>query len=822
MSISAAGGEAGECAAGDAAGECAAGGAAGECAAGECAAGGAAGECAAGGAAGKCAAGGAAGGATRDATGVGAVEAGAPATEAPSHQGKFQSQWNKEDELSLNLFDETSNPNIKLAPVPKPRSVSTILGKASLTSNYLNNLSDRMKLLLSLEVKLDERPKLLQIPANPLIVEPISRQENPKDSNQGQATKLGYRPSVQIQSMDADPLQASNAAPPPKTESLKRDSQPPPSQQDPGYCQAMAMKQLSDAMGHIKDMMEYQVVENFRLKNEQGQPGAKSKMDSDEATRLLMTRQATTRDLPIYTGEPAEWSQFIATYERTTRTCKFSAEENLSRLQKCLRGPARKMVCSLMVTPENVPKIIETLQKEFGKPKLIIARLIEKAKSAHTVKVDKPKSWIVFGGAVRSLVANMNAFKESPHLSNPLLMDELVDKLPTQAKIDWGKVVVKMERDPTLEYFDNWVARRRDILSAIKMYPKSVEKSTKTKDEAKPIKKSNETFMSVKDGPSQAESNKTIMEHDVTNCKTRRKCTKDQFEQFHNSLLHRPSKAEVPTKPTEKHKELGQISILESQQWKKQVLLRIAPVRVKGSDGEVQTYALFDEGSTCTLVDTIVAKKIGLKGTQRSLDLNLAHGISHTDVQSQQVEFLIADQKGNNYFQIEGARTIDGLNLCPQSVEIPVMRKSWKYLLDKGIQSYENVRPKIVIDQDNYSLIAPREIIEGPPNAPVMTRTKLGWIIHGNSTLYREKTDREFIYVSQESNEEKSKLDQMIDNYFSIEVLGVKLQSHCSPRKMKRPLRFWGGLLHSMDPTMKQVSYGRVIPQIFPKARSWP
>ncbi|CAG7730065.1 unnamed protein product [Allacma fusca] len=141
--------------------------------------------------------------------------------EAPSHQGKFQSQWNKEDELSLNLFDETPNPNIKIAPVPKPRSVSTILGKASLTSNYLNNLSDRMKLLLSPEVKLDERPKLLQIPAikhdhpilhaptepevipdrstkipheyrsDPLIAEPISRQENPKDSNQGQATKLG-------------------------------------------------------------------------------------------------------------------------------------------------------------------------------------------------------------------------------------------------------------------------------------------------------------------------------------------------------------------------------------------------------------------------------------------------------------------------------------------------------------------------------------------------------------------------------------------------------------------------------------------------------
>ncbi|CAG7730066.1 unnamed protein product [Allacma fusca] len=247
--------------------------------------------------------------------------------------------------------------------------------------------------------------------------------------------------------MDADLLQASNAAPPPKTESLKLDSRPPPSQQDPGYCQAMAMKQLADAMGHTKDMMEYQVVENFRLKNKQGQPGAKSEMDSDEATRLLMTRQA--RDLPIYTGEPEDWSQFIATYERTTRTCKFSAEENLSRLQKCLRGPAREIVCTLMVTPENVPKIIETLQKEFGKPKLIIARLIEKAKSAPTVKEEMPKSWITFGGAVRNLVANMSAFKESPHLSNPLLMDELVDKLPIQAKIDWRKLVVKMERDHT-------------------------------------------------------------------------------------------------------------------------------------------------------------------------------------------------------------------------------------------------------------------------------------------------------------------------------------------------------------------------------------
>ncbi|CAG7666298.1 unnamed protein product [Allacma fusca] len=160
---------------------------------------------------------------------------------------------------------------------------------------------------------------------------------------------------------------------------------------------------------------------------------------SGNDNRILMSRHAMQRDLPTFSGEPEEWAMFAASFIRSTQACNFSNDENLSRLQKCLRGKAKDMVQSLLVTPNNVPEIMQTSEFNFGQAENIIGALIVKAEAAVPVQENKPDSLIDFGNLVRNMVATMQNMQKTEHLSNPMLVKRLVAKLPPTYNLFVGK-----------------------------------------------------------------------------------------------------------------------------------------------------------------------------------------------------------------------------------------------------------------------------------------------------------------------------------------------------------------------------------------------
>ncbi|XP_058456764.1 uncharacterized protein LOC131434135 [Malaya genurostris] len=79
----------------------------------------------------------------------------------------------------------------------------------------------------------------------------------------------------------------------------------------------------------------------------------------------LAARQAVSRDLPTFSGNPEDWPIFFSSFNSTTSMCGFSNDENIVRLQKCLKGRAYEAVKSRLMHPSNVPGIIGTLQMMF-------------------------------------------------------------------------------------------------------------------------------------------------------------------------------------------------------------------------------------------------------------------------------------------------------------------------------------------------------------------------------------------------------------------------------------------------------------------------
>ncbi|CAG7833197.1 unnamed protein product, partial [Allacma fusca] len=80
----------------------------------------------------------------------------------------------------------------------------------------------------------------------------------------------------------------------------------------------------------------------------------------------------------------------------------------------------------------------------------------------------------------------------------------------------------------------------------------------------------------------------------------------------------------------------------------------------------------------------------------------------------------------------------------------------------------------ILLGQDNYQLIAPSKIIKGPKNCPVMTKTELGWLVHGPLYPYRHREQMETVHYHQEPQPPIEDMQTLMHNYFAIEALGVR------------------------------------------------
>ncbi|XP_055607476.1 uncharacterized protein LOC129755149 [Uranotaenia lowii] len=184
----------------------------------------------------------------------------------------------------------------------------------------------------------------------------------------------------------------------------------------------------------------------------------------------LASRQAMQYwELPKFSGDPTEWRLFISSYQNSTEACGYKHAENLARLQRSLTGQARELVKSQLHSPELVPEVMETLQMFYGRPELLINALLTTLRNTPSPKLENLPSIIAYGLAVKNTVACIINVQLLNYLSNPLLLQELVGKLPTQLQIEWTRFKRRTAQVSTLatfaEYMNELVVLTADLVT---------------------------------------------------------------------------------------------------------------------------------------------------------------------------------------------------------------------------------------------------------------------------------------------------------------------------------------------------------------------
>ncbi|CAL8137644.1 unnamed protein product [Orchesella dallaii] len=507
--------------------------------------------------------------------------------------------------------------------------------------------------------------------------------------------------------------------------------------------------------------------------------------------RDVILKTTVDKDLPSFTGNPADWENFKCEYERTTKKYKFEDSENLTRLRKALKGEAMEAVKHLLANCININKIWDVLQKRFGRPEFVLDYLIEKAKAAKSPDVSKPETLIEFGTAIEALVTNIAAYNEDDYMTNRQIVTEFVGKLPALLRTQWYEWLEdNSTRKPNLKFFSRWLEKKVDAaILAVKpkLEPIDEEKKSRSKRGSAAVnatstedsKSSNNQCpacgkkhslnkcwsfpkMTSQERWDIAKTNMLCLcclktGHRAADCSVKKECEEEGCDRSHHQLLHyEPKKksekvvnldnssgnkrrnsdlnAVLPVSdaaPTVANSSSGgsmNAAIVEGCDGP----LPILPVKIRGPAGVRRTYALLDCGASASLICKQLANEIGLNGELHEYTFTGINGQPQHVSNAQKVNCEVSGGfRSAKFHGLNSAMTVDDLKLKPYSINMDEIRKKWPHL--KRIQGANLVKvvPELIIGNNNPNLILCRQIVGGGAKDPVAWRSKLGWTVSG-------------------------------------------------------------------------------------------
>ena len=134
----------------------------------------------------------------------------------------------------------------------------------------------------------------------------------------------------------------------------------------------------------------------------------------------------------------------------------------------------------------------------------------------------------------------------------------------------------------------------------------------------------------------------------------------------------------------------------------------ILPINIYHNGLKYKEYAFLDSGSKISMIETELAEKLNLKGSQSPLKLYWTNGISHEDKTSSKVSITISAFPNGKRYKLQNLRTFNNLDLPKQSLSQEMIH-SFKHFKNISIEPYYNIQPTILLGADNVRLLIAKD-----------------------------------------------------------------------------------------------------------------
>ncbi|XP_036346044.1 uncharacterized protein LOC118755304, partial [Rhagoletis pomonella] len=469
--------------------------------------------------------------------------------------------------------------------------------------------------------------------------------------------------------------------------------------------------------------------------------------DNTQAVVSPTDSQIKLYDLPVFSGNVKDWPLFFANFNDTTENFGYSHRQNLMRLQKCLVGPAKEAVAAMLIYPSNVPNVISELEFRFGRPGILVKFQISKLQNFPPIADNKPEQIVPFSSRVRNVVAFLKSANCQQHLANVTLLEQMVGKLPHTRQFDWAKHAATIQPYPSVEHFSEWptnntqggrqtassgnhrrlmhIERPRDSLACYQCSGNHMLaqcesfKASSIQERWDLVKAQQLCFSCLRKG------------HSTQKCRSRRRCNISGCQRYHNQLLHNEDATMQMLRRTTPEDVIAQ-PLLNCQvtQSAHGQLFKILPVNIYGPKDKREILAMFDEGSSISIMEEEVAKMIGAQGGLHPLTLQWYDNNVVTE-QSHKISIEVENYATKRKFLLREVYTVKNLNLPKQSMA----KENFQHLKDLPIKDYCRAKPALLIGLKHAYLGATSATVQSDIDSPLAVKTPLGWVAYGPTKL---------------------------------------------------------------------------------------
>ncbi len=210
----------------------------------------------------------------------------------------------------------------------------------------------------------------------------------------------------------------------------------------------------------------------------------------------------------------------------------------------------------------------------------------------------------------------------------------------------------------------------------------------------------------------------------------------------------------------------------------RKVLLKVVRILLRHGDKTLDTYAVLDNGSERTIPLSPAVTKLGVYVLEESL-ARLRTILQDVQTVSFQISPVTQPQK---LYRISSAFTAERLGLADHSYPLSILEK-YQHLKNLPLQSFEGVRPLLLIGADNTHLITPiSPVCLGPSGGPAAIQTRLGWTLQGPVRLLKDQlSTQQCLFLSLTPS--KLQLKRDIERLWQIDVLPYRCEKQATRSK---------------------------------------
>lgn len=500
-------------------------------------------------------------------------------------------------------------------------------------------------------------------------------------------------------------------------------------------------------------------------------------------------------DLPSFNGKPSEWPMFIGQFNQTNKSHNYDDIQNNIRLNKALTGSARELVAPLLINPKNVKQIMQDLENRFGHPDLLVHEQLNNIRSFPAIAESETHMIISLADKVRNCKNFLLAADCAAYLDNPLLLKEISDKLPFSKRFEWARVEASLKPRPTLENMGEWLTEIAQYIHRINPDRKSELASSSDNQgsrqysyqrplcdvckESHVLEKCQKFLEMNPEMRFEFAKNLRICfsclkkGHSTKICRNKRDCDVENCIHKHHPLLH-TGNTSIETESSTLFNS-GRIMRCNESRDSTKILFQMIPIKIYGSKGSVETFAMFDSGADISIMTRKLANLVGIDGPEQKLNIKWLDNDARKFVCKVSNVDISGTFKNAPVFKLHNVRVMDQIEFPTQSLNMEDIQSRYSYLSGIPVDSYENARPDILLSLKEFRLTLTNEPPIFKDVGPIATKTKLGWMIYGatDTTFIKKEAQRVCMtHVCEDHEEDLDQLDSKVQRFISSDEFG--------------------------------------------------